>query len=118
MRAPHCSSGEVQPTCNRTRGPLAARAERFNPDRILAGPLLLALQSVAVEFGFVRVRTRPSACAARETREQHHVGKCEQSSHRVFLFRLVALSLRFLPAAPAVWWPADAQRYTTASRTS
>jgi hypothetical protein len=36
----------------------------------------------------------------------------------VFLFRLVALSLRFLPTPPAVWWLADAQRFTTASRTS
>jgi hypothetical protein len=81
---------------------LAACAERFNPDRIPVGPLLLALQSVPVEFGFVRVRTRPSGCATRKTREQHRVGKCQQNSHRMFLFRLVALSLRFFQAAPAV----------------
>ena len=93
------------------RRALAACAERFDSDRISADPLLLALQPVQIELGLAGVRTRPSACAGRETRDQHQMAKCEQCLHRIVLFRHISLALRIFPTASAVWWPSNAQGF-------
>lgn len=93
------------------RGPLAARAQGFNSDRIPADPLLLALQPVPLELGRGRIRARPSGCAGCQTREHHHRGPCKQGLHRDISVRthLPSVAARF-PAVAAVRWPANARR--------